>query len=176
MLRLPQRWSPRFEAKTMRFVITLSLLILAAIAIQKTSPQSKPSHCESNLSRHTSGPLGDEWLTWSHSSQIEYVRGYYEGYQRGDRRGCLDTAEFFVTRGVQINMAMPSDPADNCRDVMLRWTQSHESLVASISKYYEAFPTDCVVPVPLVIDSLSDQKQMTFIKIHHWYVEGELSR
>jgi hypothetical protein len=160
----------------MRSLITLSLLILTSIAIQITSPQSKPSRCESGLSRHTPGPLGDEWLTWSHASQIEYVRGYYEGYQRGDRRGCLDTAEFFVARGVQIDMAMPSEPAQNCQDVISRWTQSHESLAARISQYYEAFPTDCVVPVPLVMDSLSDQKQMTFIQIHHWYVEGELSR
>jgi hypothetical protein len=161
----------------MRSLGSVLVLVLTATAIQITSPQVKLTRgCESGLSRHTSGPLGDEWLSWSRTAQTEYVRGYYEGYRRGDGKGCEDTWEFFVTKGVRINMAMPEEPASNCLQVMSRWTPSHESFVARITEYYETFPTDCVVPVLLIMDSLSGQKHMTFLQIHHWYVEGELKR
>jgi hypothetical protein len=158
----------------MRILIALALLFSAAIAIRITSPEARQPHSGPGPSRHTLGPTGDQWLNWSRSAQTGYVLGYYDGYRRGDSTGCEDTWEFFVARGVQINMAMPAEPAQNCLDVMSRWTQSNDSLVARITEYYESFPTDYIVPVPLVMDSLSDQKHMTFLQIHHWYVEGEL--
>jgi hypothetical protein len=159
-----------------RSAITLTLLIIAAITVQKISPHDQLLHGRSGPARHNSGPMGDEWSTWTRDAQIKYVRGYEEGYQRGDRIGCLDTAQFFIAKADQPNIAMPSEPAQNCLDTMLLWSESSESIASKISEYYATYPADYIVPVPLVMYSLSDQKRMTFLEIHHWYVEGELKR
>ena len=163
------------SGENMRSLTTIFMLLLAAIAIQRFSPQQKPLSGPAGPARHTSGPMGDEWLTWSRVVQTAYLRGYYEGHQLGDLTGCLDTSEFFAARGgVPTNMAMPSEPALNCQSVMLRWSRSSDSIADAITQYYQSYPTDYIVPVPLVMNSLSDQKRMTFLQVHHYYVEGTL--
>ena len=158
----------------MRAFVTLCLLLTSAIAIQKTSPRPRQFGVRSGPARHTHGPMGDEWLDWSPLRRIQYIQAHRDGYELGDQTGCLDTVTFYATKDGQTTLPLPSEPMQNFRKVVPHWDKSNEFLAEIISEFYAEFPTDYVVPVPLVMDSLSDQKHMTFLQIHHWYVEGEL--
>jgi hypothetical protein len=160
----------------MRLLVTLSLLLACAIVIQKTSrpPHRFGARARSGLLGHTHGTVGDEWLDWSPLRRIEYIEAYRDGYELGDQTGCLDTVTFYAANDGQTALPLPSEPMQNCRKVAAQWNESNESLAETISEYYTSFPTDYIVPVPLVMDSLSDQNHMTYLQIHHRYVEGEL--
>jgi hypothetical protein len=156
----------------MRTLFALVFLTLSAVTVQQSSPRSPTQVGKYNLSRTVPGPLGDEWLNWSPDARVKYIRGYYEGYNRGDRRGCLDTLTFFSDKGVQTNMAMPEDPAQNCMDGMLRWPNSKESYAEKITRYYETYRTDYGIPIPLMMEKLSPEKHMAPEQIHQWYLTG----
>jgi hypothetical protein len=149
-----------------------SLLLIVAVFANQGAP-SKQSAGKYNLSRTVPGPIGDEWVSWNSDMQAQYIRGYYEGYQRGDRVGCGDTIAFFVAKGVQTSMAMPAEPAGNCLKVKLQWSDSNESYAEKISQYYQTYLTDHDIPVPLLMEELSDQKHMSFVQIHQWYITGK---
>jgi len=158
----------------MRTFIALSLLLASAIAVQRTSPPPHRFGARSGPARHTHGPMGDEWLDWSPFRRIQYIEAYRDGYELGHETGCVDTVTFYATKEGQTALPLPFEPLQNCRTVVPQWNKSNGSLAEIISEYYASFSTDYIVPVPLVMDSLSDQKHMTFLQIHHWYVEGEL--
>jgi hypothetical protein len=153
-------------------------LLAGAIVIQKTSPPPHRFGARARSGRvgHTHGPVGDEWLDWSPLRRIEYIEAYRDGFELGDETGCEDTITFYAKKEGDTNLPLPFEPFQNCRTVLPRWDKSNKTLAEAISEYYATFPTDYIVPVPLVMDSLSDQKHMTFLQIHHWYLEGELKR
>ncbi len=156
----------------MRALVAFSLLVLSVIAVQQSSRKLEQRPAEYFLPRHVSGPLGGDWINWSPDMRTQYIRGYYEGYQRGDHIGCGDIIAFFSDKELPANIAMPEEPAQKCLEVMLRWSNPDELYAEKITQYYETYRTDYNIPVPMMMEKLSEQKHMTLEQIHHWFLTG----
>jgi hypothetical protein len=112
---------------------------------------------------------GDNWLGWDESERKGFIRGYLSGYKSGHNQGCGEAIAFLVPDGT---ISHGPDPKAQCENSQFFFPHNADHYVQLITSFYQMYPTDREIPLPMMMWLLSDQQNKTPAQIHEWYVSG----
>jgi hypothetical protein len=106
---------------------------------------------------------GDEWLKWNDETRLAYVSAYIWGLERGFRDGCEAGQRVYAAgkpKGLPAAKCLPEAPA---------YSKYSESYAAMITEFYRTHPDDKRVPIRLLLEGMSDQRNLTQEQMHEYY-------
>lgn len=141
--------------------------------------------CSMNKTRPEPLERGREWLSWTSSERNRYVLGYLDGYLTARHTACLAADSLFEV-GQPHRMGddqHPSEyPSGRCLesvDSFSRFKYIDSALDLStyvnvITEFYAKHPEYQGIPVPSVMEFLSDKKCKTAADLFQTALRGEL--
>jgi hypothetical protein len=143
------------------------LVLLAAISVTLPSPLSSQQTTRFPSARVRKD--GDEWLAWQTVERRGFVRGYLVGYKDGHEGGCADAIGFLVPDGTVIR---GPDPRAQCINTQSYFPRNSDYYATAITSFYETYPAEREIPLPMMFWLLSNQMDRSPAQIHEWYVNG----
>lgn len=148
---------------------TALVLSLLAVVWQMTRPSSVDSAQTTRFPSARVQKDGDNWLGWDESGRKGFILGYLSGYKNGHNEGCGKAIRFFVPDGT---ISHGPDPRADCENSQSFFPDTPDHYAQLITSFYQTYPGDREIPLPMMLWLLSDQENRTPEQIHEWYVNG----
>jgi hypothetical protein len=111
----------------------------------------------------TTAAQGQQWLTWSEETQLQYTSGFLSGFAIGFREGCQSGEKLYSPR-------LPAGlPAEKCILTTPAYSEFLEHYVQEVTSYYKSFPSDRNVPINRVLEAISDSRHLSQQKMHEYF-------
>jgi hypothetical protein len=106
---------------------------------------------------------GEDWLKWNEDARVNYVSAYLWGHARGFRDGCT------IGQKIYSASAPGGLPGEKCIGKAPQYSKKLEDYAATITEFYTSYAEDKHVPVFMLLDGMSDARNLSIRKMHDDY-------